>query len=503
MLVFGIMIVLFSLLAAAVGVSVALRLQYRVLTEDQQERSGWQEAQAGHQRVWEGQQKRQMSEVERKLAQQIEDMHEKWQYWQQTWNERARQDDLDLKMRIDAEHELARLPHVESITLSVGSNAPENWRPPVLYRADLRGRDLSYRYLGRADLRQAQLIGANLYMADLTGAVLTGANLTDADLIGANLTDADLRDANLSGANLLVADLHRTLLYGAILLDMQNLAPEQLETALYDPSMTDPSNKSMDMTLPRLPSVNLSALKTLPSSTFSAEQSNVPAPQPQPVPELPTFVSQLSNDEASLPAIGETPVPELPIFVSQLSNDEASLLPPEETFISEPSTFVAHLLSSDSSLLPLSGSENGSEDTLLIFTKEPVHHEEPFQTTQALENVIDENEHTITMPSIVENGKQKTSASPANESTSTLDKMGQYSFFDRQGNENKTDSLIGENDTIKAIPRQTQSSESSIQPTLASQGGENVSSTLSNNKNDTNGNYKKNPRKRSSATDLM
>jgi hypothetical protein len=66
-----------------------------------------------------------------------------------------------------------------------------------LFRADLRGADLTEANLRGADLRGADLTEANLRGADLTEADLRGANLTEANLTEANLTEANLTEANL------------------------------------------------------------------------------------------------------------------------------------------------------------------------------------------------------------------------------------------------------------------------------------------------------------------
>ena len=96
--------------------------------------------------------------------------------------------------------------------LEIMEDAKKAGLPANLYKADLRGANLSGANLSGADLSGANLIGAtlrgvNLIDADLSGATLRGANLIDADLSGANLIGADLRGANLSGANLRKANL--------------------------------------------------------------------------------------------------------------------------------------------------------------------------------------------------------------------------------------------------------------------------------------------------------
>jgi uncharacterized protein YjbI with pentapeptide repeats len=63
---------------------------------------------------------------------------------------------------------------------------------PDLFRAGLRGFDLSGFDLSRADLRNADLRGTNLSEANLSGARLEGANLFKAVLDGADLAGAFL-----------------------------------------------------------------------------------------------------------------------------------------------------------------------------------------------------------------------------------------------------------------------------------------------------------------------
>lgn len=238
MVALWIMIVLLCLISATAGAWMALRLQQRALVEGRQERDAWREAQEGRQRTWEVRQAKRNLEVEKQLFNQVKDLRREWQGWQQDWHEMATQEQQMLLARADLEQELARLPHIEDVELPLNAHTPrqqpDHWQSPALYRADLRGRDLSHRYIGHADLREARLMGANLYMADLTAASLEGANLEGANLAGANLCGADLRGANLRGANLLVADLQNALLHGAILQDVRGLVLDQLHAARYD-----------------------------------------------------------------------------------------------------------------------------------------------------------------------------------------------------------------------------------------------------------------------------
>ncbi len=238
MVALWIILIPLSLISATAGALIALRFQHRTLQEGRQERDAWREAQEGRQRIWEVRQAKRNVEVEKQIFNQVKDLRREWQSWQHEWYEAAEQEQQMIQARVDLEQVLARLPHIEDVELPLNAHTPrqlpDHWQPPTFYRADLRGRDLSHRYIGRADLREAQLMGANLYMTDLTAARLGGANLEGANLAGANLCGADLRGANLRGANLLVADLQNALLHGAILQDVRGLMLPQLHAANYD-----------------------------------------------------------------------------------------------------------------------------------------------------------------------------------------------------------------------------------------------------------------------------
>ena len=96
------------------------------------------------------------------------------------------------------------------VWLRQGAAAWNAWRAernelPDLFRAGLRGFDLSGFDLSRADLRNADLRGANLSEANLSGARLEGANLFKAVLDGADLAGAFLYGAQfLNCAQLVV-----------------------------------------------------------------------------------------------------------------------------------------------------------------------------------------------------------------------------------------------------------------------------------------------------------
>lgn len=231
-----IMIVLLCLLVATGSALLALRFQYHLLDKTTQEREAWQQAQESRQRTWEVRQGKHILDIEKKLADQLKEARREWR----AWSIEVEQKQQDWQDRAEVEPELARLPHVEQLELPLHPGdqrqRPKNWRPPRLYRAELNGRDLSYRYMERADLREALLAEANFHMADLAGASLTGADLEHANLTGANLSGVDLRGANLTGANFLVADLHQAILHGANLAGARNLSQQQLQTAIYDGS---------------------------------------------------------------------------------------------------------------------------------------------------------------------------------------------------------------------------------------------------------------------------
>jgi uncharacterized protein YjbI with pentapeptide repeats len=180
------------------------------------------------------------------------------------------------------EQKLASLPRIEDVPVplieytKLEQTDPHGLpsQPPSFFRTNLRGRDLSHRYLEQADFREAQLENANFYMADLAKASLTGANLAGANLAGANLTGADLRDAILIGANMLVADLNGAILNGANLLATHNLTPEQINSAI---SNRDTQiDLEFDTTLPSTASVHLTNLKPSSEPTPKEFDTSIP-----------------------------------------------------------------------------------------------------------------------------------------------------------------------------------------------------------------------------------
>ncbi len=252
-----------SLLTAAIGILLALRIQLGALDEKSIERKAWEHAQEGHQYMWQLEERKSELLFEEKITRQVEQLKEEWQQWEARFNDHSK--------KLSLEYALNTLPRVEETPLALNghhhaTSAPPDWQPPTFYEADLRERDFSHRYLGEADFRKAQLAGANFYMADLRGACLAGANLSGASLVGANLTDADLRGANLSGANLLVADLHNAILYGTTLLAARNLTIQQLSYANSD--HTTQFDPELDITLTRVP--------TTPTKNKSTDLSIAP-----------------------------------------------------------------------------------------------------------------------------------------------------------------------------------------------------------------------------------
>lgn len=270
MVILWIIIVILCLLTATGSALIALRLQNHAIDNTRREREAWQQAQEGRQRIWEVRQGKHILDAEKKLADQLKDARREWREWSMQAEERQQ----EWQGHADIEKELARLPHIEHLELPHVSGRPRNkqWHAPALYQTDLRGRDLSYRYMERADLREAQLADANLYMTDLTGASLAGANLERACLIGANLSGTDLRGANLSGVNLLVADLHNAVLHGTTLTGARNLTSDQLKTAIYD--STTIIDSSVDITLPRIPGVQTTPPTLLNTNAADTRQEN-------------------------------------------------------------------------------------------------------------------------------------------------------------------------------------------------------------------------------------
>ena len=251
-----------SLLAATIGVLIACKIQAHFLHKTGLEHEAWQHAQEAHQNLWEIKQKKHALDLEHSLYKQIQEIHEAWQGWE--FNAAHQITKLTL------EQKLASLPYIEDIPVPSNEHthseqiAPNSQlsHPISLFRVDLRGQDLSRRFLQQADFREAQLGNANFYMSDLAGASFKGANLAGANLAGANLTGADLRDAILTGANMLVTDLNGAILNGTHLHGARNLTSEQFNSAIYNHETQ--IDFEHDITRPRIARVHPADLK--PSS---------------------------------------------------------------------------------------------------------------------------------------------------------------------------------------------------------------------------------------------
>lgn len=247
-----------SLLAATIGVLIAFKIQGQILHKTVLEHEAWQHAQEGHQNLWEAKQRKQALDLEQSLHKQIQEIHEAWRRWE---FHAAQQ-----YAKLTLEQQLASLPYVENIPVpSNGHITSEQLtqssqlsHPYSFFRTDLRGQDLSRRFLQQADFRETQLENANFYMTDLAGASFKGANLAGANLAGANLTGADLRDALLTGANMLVTDLNGAILNGANLFGARNLTSEQFNSAIYNQETQ--IDFEHDITRPRIASIQLSDL---------------------------------------------------------------------------------------------------------------------------------------------------------------------------------------------------------------------------------------------------
>ncbi len=303
-----------SLVAAIGGSLIALTLQQGYWRRTHVQQQAWQCAQEGHQSSWEVKHEKRITELERKLTSQVQEIQSEWQTWEKrdaTRDEALAQRHETAAQMLTIEREVARLPLIEDTPVTVDEkgqrqHAFADWRPPLLQRANLSRRDLSHRYLGRADLREAHLVGTNFFMSDLSKACLAGANLSGADLSGADLSGADLRNATLTGANLQVADLHNAVLIGANLLGARKLTTQQVYSAIYD--STTHLDAEVDLTIPRLPVVHPKVTDVAPGSAPVTTETTLPQPSlPTAVPDSfieieseldsPTYASMLSLPE--------------------------------------------------------------------------------------------------------------------------------------------------------------------------------------------------------------
>lgn len=261
-----------SLLAATIGVLIAFKIQAHILHKTVSEHEAWQHAQEGHQNLWEAKQRKQALDLEQSLHKQIQEIHEAWRRWE---FHAAQQ-----YAKLTLEQQLASLPYVENIPVPSNgyikseqlTQSSQLSHPYSFFRIDLRGQDLSRRFLQQADFRETQLENANFYMTDLAGASFKGANLTGANLAGANLTGADLRDAILTGANMLVTDLNGAILNGANLFGARNLTSEQFNSAIYNHETQ--IDFEHDITRPRIASVHFT--DSTPSAEVVTTQVDAP-----------------------------------------------------------------------------------------------------------------------------------------------------------------------------------------------------------------------------------
>src|SRR5579884_2667689 len=132
--------VLISLLAVSMGVWIALRIQQRHLLNIQAQQVAWERAQEGHQHMWEVRQEKHTREIENKLTAQVQGLRHEWRRWEakdaermQTWEQRYEA----TTTRLNLEHELARLPHIEETPLPAGPTDLRlfflaKWQPPRL-----------------------------------------------------------------------------------------------------------------------------------------------------------------------------------------------------------------------------------------------------------------------------------------------------------------------------------------------------------------------------------
>lgn len=253
-----------SLLAATIGVLIAFKIQARFLHKIGLEHEAWQHAQEAHQNLWEVKQRKLALEQERSHNRQMEELHDAWHRWEFNAAEQY--------AKLTLEQKLASLPYIEDIPvpsneypkLEHAGSSSQLSHPFSFFRTDLRGQDLSRRFLQHADFRETQLENANFYMTDLAGASFKGANLSGANLAGANLKGADLRDAILTDANMLVTDLNGAILNGANLFGARNLTAEQFNSATYNQETQ--INLEQDITHPRIARIHFADLRSSPEA---------------------------------------------------------------------------------------------------------------------------------------------------------------------------------------------------------------------------------------------
>ncbi len=313
-------------LVAIIVATLALVIQNRHIAKTAAQQEAWERAQQSHLRTWAIQQERRITDLETRFTAEFKEVQEaqrKWETTDVTRLETLAQDYQAAATKLRLEHELACIPRIEDtplITDAHGQSRPTiiNWRPTMLFQADLRKFDLSHSYLGHADLRKAQLVDATLFMTNLSGANLSGADLSNADLSGADLSGADLHDTTLTGANLMVADLHNAVLTGANLHGVRNLTTQQIHSAIYDSTtlldaeidatsaslqmvhseidMTSPSIKAVSPVIPSLLITPIPVPAQAPTAT-AAQETSAPAESPDAQPEA--LSSSLTPDTTS------------------------------------------------------------------------------------------------------------------------------------------------------------------------------------------------------------
>jgi hypothetical protein len=336
-------------LVVLVAVVLALVFQRRRIENVVAQQQEWERSNQSHLRTWESQQEKRITDLEARLTAEFQEVQQARQKWET--KDAVRMEELEKEYKaataqLRLHYELARVLRIEDTPLRTDLNGQTrpgiaNWRPSMLYQADLRGLELSHRYLGHADMREAQLAGATLFMSNLSRANLSGADLSNTDLSGADLSGADLRNATFTGTNLLVADLHNADLTGANLLGVRNLTSQQLRHAIFDdttlmdaeidatPHRVEKVRGLSEMTSPRMETVSPIA-PSLPATPapVSAESSTG---QGQAQPLLDTKAAPVAQKQE--PEIAEPVAVAVPEQETQIEVLSSSLIPDTTSFI--------------------------------------------------------------------------------------------------------------------------------------------------------------------------
>src|SRR5579875_2048958 len=164
---------LIALLVALAGTYIAIRVQSRALLKLYVQQEAWQRAQEAQMRTWEVRQANHALEVEKKLANQVKQIQQNWQTWEIKDQERvaAMVQEFEAVMgKLNLEHELARLPHIDETPLPAIEDDQrqqplKNWRPPLSWGADLGGHNFPHLYFAGADSRNAHWGATNFYRA--------------------------------------------------------------------------------------------------------------------------------------------------------------------------------------------------------------------------------------------------------------------------------------------------------------------------------------------------